>query len=112
VTVLRFPAKIAVGELSWEDDRQPGGWGHQLPTGAVDVPDGTAVQLNAGRDPFDAGPAVDPEYIRGLPVTSRVLFGVQNGQSRCAGEIRRSRGPHGCIDGATRVATSRKRRVI
>jgi hypothetical protein len=70
VTVLRFPAKIAVGELSWEDDRQSGGWGHQLAIGAVNVPDGTAVQLNAGRDPFDDGPAVDLDFIRGLPADS------------------------------------------
>jgi hypothetical protein len=70
VTVLRFPAKIVVGELSWEDDRQPGGWGHQRASGAVDVPDGTAVQLNAGRDPFDEGPAVHLDFIRGLPAGS------------------------------------------
>jgi hypothetical protein len=70
VTLLRFPAESAVGELSWEDDRQPGGWGHQLAIGTVEVPEGTAVQLNAGRDYFDEGPAVDLEFIGGLPADS------------------------------------------
>ncbi|MGH3156292.1 MAG: hypothetical protein ACRDNF_06930 [Streptosporangiaceae bacterium] len=70
MTVLRFPAKDAVGELWWEDDRQPGGWGHQPAIGAVDVPDGTAVQLKVGCDPFDDGPAADLDFIRGLPADS------------------------------------------
>lgn len=67
MTVLRFPAQVAVGELSRQDHRQPGGWGHQLATGTVDVPDGTAVQLSAGRDPSGDGPAADLDFIRGLP---------------------------------------------
>jgi hypothetical protein len=45
VTALRFPAEIAVGEVSWEDVREPGGWGHLLAIGVVEVPDGTAVSL-------------------------------------------------------------------
>ena len=70
MTVLRFPAEIAVGEVHWEDARKTGGWGHQQAIGAVDVPDGTAVQLNAGRDYFEDGPAVDLEFICGLPADS------------------------------------------
>jgi hypothetical protein len=46
VTVLRFPAEIAVGEVWWEDPREPGEWGHRLATGEVEVPDGTAVTLS------------------------------------------------------------------
>jgi hypothetical protein len=46
VTVLRFPAEIAVGEVWWEDTREPGGWGHLLAIGVVEVPDGTAVTLS------------------------------------------------------------------
>ena len=49
MTALLFPAEIAVGELWWEDARQSGGWGHQQAIGTVDVPDGTAVRLYAGR---------------------------------------------------------------
>jgi len=47
VTALRFPAEIAVGEVWWEDAPEPGGWGHLLAIGVVDVPDGTAVRLSA-----------------------------------------------------------------
>jgi hypothetical protein len=46
VTALRFPAEIAVGEVSWEDAREPGGWGHLLAIGVLEVPDGTAVSLS------------------------------------------------------------------
>lgn len=46
MTALRFPAEIAVGEVSWEDAREPNGWGHLLAIGEVDVPDGTAVTLS------------------------------------------------------------------
>ncbi|MCW2932238.1 MAG: hypothetical protein JWM19_3200 [Actinomycetia bacterium] len=46
MTALRFPAEIAVGEVSWEDAREPGGWGHLLAIGVVEVPDGTAVSLS------------------------------------------------------------------
>jgi hypothetical protein len=45
LTALRFPAEIAVGEVQWEDAREPGGWGHLLAIGVVKVPDGTAVRL-------------------------------------------------------------------
>jgi hypothetical protein len=45
VTALRFPAEIAVGEVSCEDAREPGGWLHLLAIGEVDVPDGTSVTL-------------------------------------------------------------------
>jgi hypothetical protein len=45
VTALRFPAEIAVGEVHWEDAREPGGWGHLLAIGVVEVPDGAAVRL-------------------------------------------------------------------
>ncbi len=67
MTALRFPAESAVGELWWEDDPETGRWGHQLAIGMVEVPDGTAVQLNAGRH---GGDAVDLEFIRGLPADS------------------------------------------
>ncbi len=46
MTALRFPAEIAVGEVDWEDAREPGGWGHLLAIGVVEVPDGTAVSLS------------------------------------------------------------------
>ena len=46
MTALRFPAEIAVGEVWWEDAREPGGWGHLLAIGVVEVPDGTAVTLD------------------------------------------------------------------
>ena len=49
MTALQSPAGVAVGEVSWEDARRPGGWGHQLAIGVINVPDGTAVQLNAGK---------------------------------------------------------------
>jgi hypothetical protein len=45
VTVLRFPAEIAVGEVWWKDAEEPGGSGHLLAVGVVEVPDGTAVRL-------------------------------------------------------------------
>jgi hypothetical protein len=44
VTALRFPVGIAVGEVSW-DPGEPGGWGHLLAIGEIEVPDGTAVSL-------------------------------------------------------------------
>jgi hypothetical protein len=44
VTALRFPADIAVGEVSW-DPGEAGGWGRLLAIGVVEVPDGTAVSL-------------------------------------------------------------------
>jgi hypothetical protein len=47
VTALRFPAEIAVGEVWWDDAREPGGSGHLLAIGVVEVPDGTAVRLSA-----------------------------------------------------------------
>ena len=46
MTALRFPAEIAVGEVSWEDAREPHGWGHLLAIGVVEVPHGTAVDLS------------------------------------------------------------------
>ncbi|HEX9519755.1 MAG TPA: hypothetical protein VF940_26710 [Streptosporangiaceae bacterium] len=46
MTALRFPAEIAVGEVWWEDAREPGGWGRLLAIGVVEVPDGTAVRLS------------------------------------------------------------------
>lgn len=46
MTALRFPAEIAVGEVSWEDAREPDGWGHLLAIGVVEVPDGTAADLS------------------------------------------------------------------
>jgi hypothetical protein len=45
VTALRFPEEIAVGEVEWEDALEPGGQGHLLAIGVVEVPDGTAVTL-------------------------------------------------------------------
>jgi hypothetical protein len=46
VTVLRFPAEIAVGEVWWEDAAKQDGPGHLLAIGAVEVPDGTTVSLS------------------------------------------------------------------
>jgi hypothetical protein len=46
MTVLRFPADIAVGEVSWEDDPESHRWGHLLAIGMVQVPDGTQVTLD------------------------------------------------------------------
>jgi hypothetical protein len=68
VTALRFPAEIAVGEVWWEDAPESGGWGHLLAIGTVEVPDGTAVRLYAGRGYGEE--AVDLEFIRGLPAHS------------------------------------------
>lgn len=48
MTALRFPAEVAVGEVSWEDAREPGGWGHRLAIGVVEVPDGTPAGLTIG----------------------------------------------------------------
>src|SRR5271165_1452973 len=67
MTVLRFPADMAVGELHWEDDPQTRHWGHQLAIGTVEIPAGTAVQLNAGRPGEDA---IDLAFIAGLPADS------------------------------------------
>ena len=44
--MLRFPAEIAVGEVWWENAREPGRWGHLLAIGVVEVPDRTAVTLS------------------------------------------------------------------
>jgi hypothetical protein len=46
MTALLFPAEIAVGEVEWEDTREPHGYGHLLAIGVVEVPDGTAVSLS------------------------------------------------------------------
>jgi hypothetical protein len=46
VTALHFPAEVAVGEVDWQDAQEPGGWGHLLAIGVVDVPDGTPVNLD------------------------------------------------------------------
>jgi hypothetical protein len=45
MTVLQFPAAIAVDEVMWEDDPQSHRWGHLLAIGLVQVPDGTPVTL-------------------------------------------------------------------
>jgi hypothetical protein len=44
--MLRFPANTAVGEVWWQDAREPGGSGHRLAIGVVEVPDGTAASLD------------------------------------------------------------------
>jgi len=44
VTALRFPADIAVGEVSW-DPGEANGWGRLLAIGVIEVPDGTPVDL-------------------------------------------------------------------
>jgi hypothetical protein len=46
MTMLQFPAGVAVGEVWWDDDREPNGSGHRLAIGVVEVPDGTAVRLS------------------------------------------------------------------
>ncbi|HUC22126.1 MAG TPA: hypothetical protein VMA73_05420 [Streptosporangiaceae bacterium] len=46
MTLLRFPADIAVGEVWWEHDRESRRWGHLLAIGLVQVPDGTPVTLS------------------------------------------------------------------
>jgi hypothetical protein len=48
VIALRFPAEIAVGEVWWEDAREPGGSSHLLAIGVVEVPDGTPIRLTVG----------------------------------------------------------------
>ena len=75
MTALRFPAEFSVGELWWEDDPETGRWGHQQAVGVVEVPDGTAVQLNVGRHGEDA---VDLEFVRGLPADSVFDLNVGN----------------------------------
>jgi hypothetical protein len=66
VTMLRFPAEIAVGEVWWEGARGPGGWPRLPATGVVEVPDGIAVGLSAG----DREDPVDLKFIRDLPADS------------------------------------------
>ena len=46
MTMLQFPARTAVGEVWWEDAREPNGWGHRLAISVVEAPDGTAVSLH------------------------------------------------------------------
>ena len=46
MTMLQFPARTAVGEVWWEDAREPNGSGHRLAISVVEVPDGTAVSLH------------------------------------------------------------------
>jgi hypothetical protein len=46
MTMLQFPARTAVGEVFWEDAREPNGSGHRLAISVVEVPDGTAVSLS------------------------------------------------------------------
>jgi len=86
VTALRFPAEIAVGEVSW-DPGEPGGWGHLLAIGVIDVPDGPAVGLTVypvaevsvfegdqpiGIFPFEAAPAgTGPQPA--VPLSQRLL---------------------------------------
>ena len=84
MTALRFPAEIAVGEVWWEDAEEPGGWGHLLAIGVVEVPDGTAVSLSVnvvaevgvfGRDQafgmFTAEPQPAPAGTGSLPAVPR-----------------------------------------
>ena len=46
MTTLQFPSRTAVGEVWWEDAREPNGSGHRLAISLVEVPDGTAVRLH------------------------------------------------------------------
>jgi len=46
MTMLQFPSRTAVGEVWWEDAREPDGSGHRLAISVVEVPDGTAVSLH------------------------------------------------------------------
>jgi hypothetical protein len=46
VTALRFPADVAVGEVSWEEDPESHRWGHLLAIGVVQVPEATPVTLS------------------------------------------------------------------
>jgi hypothetical protein len=86
VTALRFAAGIAVGEVHWEDAREPGGRGHLLAIGVVEVPDGTAVRLEvhevaeasvstraAGLRAAPAGTARPPAFLPG-PARERVTW--------------------------------------
>lgn len=81
MTVLRFPARAAVGKIWW-----PGASGERPAIGTVEVPDGTAVRLTAGRIPHSRKKrsrygnnrkAVNLEFIRGLPADS--VFGLSLG---------------------------------
>jgi len=56
VTALRFPAEIAVGEVWWEDAREPGDWGHLLAIGVVEVPDGRRCGSRSSRWPRSVSP--------------------------------------------------------
>jgi hypothetical protein len=52
MTALMFPAEIAVGEIWWEDAREPDGSGHRLAIGVVEVPDGDSgrpLGIHGGR---------------------------------------------------------------
>jgi hypothetical protein len=85
VTALRFPDGFAVGEVGWEDALEPGGRGHLLAIGVVQVPDGTAVTLavNDVAEVIVSGPAraggwmgrPDPRRRRGRgPARGRVTW--------------------------------------
>jgi hypothetical protein len=101
VTALRFPAEIAVGEVWWEDAREPGGWGHLLAIGVVEVPDGTAVSLSVsvvaevgvyGRDQalgmFITERQPDPAGTGSLPAVPRRRRGVRQARPRRYGRSR------------------------
>lgn len=74
MSVLRFPANSAVGMLWW-----PGASGEMPAIAAVEVPDGTAIQLTVGRVPHsrkqrsrygNGRKAVNLEFLRALPARS------------------------------------------
>jgi hypothetical protein len=48
MAMLQFPADTAVGEVWCEGAREPGGSGHRLAIGVVQVPDGTAARRTRG----------------------------------------------------------------
>lgn len=87
MTDLRFPAEIAVGEIWWEDGREPGGWGHRLAVGVVQVRDRTPVRFTVsmvtevgvsdqpvGLWAAPAGTAVPPLQLHRRRVRKRVTW--------------------------------------
>jgi hypothetical protein len=71
VSALRFPAEVAVGEVWWEDAQEPGGWGHRVAIGVLDVPDEARVILETGsvREVGVYGPDLEqrPTWDRRMP---------------------------------------------
>lgn len=89
MTSLRFPAEIAVGEVWWEDAREPGGQGHLLAIGVIQVPDGTAVSLSVNAvAEVSVGGQMAGDWV--APVGTGSIPTVPRGR-RCARRVRPAR---------------------